>query len=209
MAEGRKIPRLGKAAGEFNVAIGTITALLKKKNFDIAESPNSKLTEEMYDILIKEFQGEKLVKEESKKIEIGTFKKDEEVIDTPQPADVPEEEPQEEAIFIKKVNVMEPEPVVIPVGNPQPKIIGKIDIEPKKKTSAKKAATTANNEEETVQATAEPEVTTSQKNTEVKQSESETEAIPQETEQKTVKEIKHIDTVVEPLKDRIVTVGKI
>ena len=67
MAEGRKIPRLGKAAGEFNVAIGTITALLKKKNFDIVESPNTKLTPEMYDILLQEFQGEKLVKEEAQK----------------------------------------------------------------------------------------------------------------------------------------------
>ena len=209
MAEGRKIPRLGKAAGEFNVAIGTITALLKKKNFDITESPNSKLTEEMYDILIKEFQGEKLVKEESKKIEIGTFKKDEEVIDTPQAADVPEEEPQEDAILIKKVNVIEPEPIVIPVEKHQPKVIGKIDIEPKKKTSAKKAAATANKEGDTVQAETETEMTTSLENAEEKQSETTTEAIQQETEQKAVKEIEHIDTVVEPLKDRIVTVGKI
>lgn len=207
MAEGRKIPRLGKAAGEFNVAIGTITALLKKKNFDIAESPNSKLTEEMYDILIKEFQGEKLVKEESKKIEIGTFKKDEEVIDTPQPADVPEEEPQEEAIFIKKVNVMEPEPVVIPVGKPQPKIIGKIDIEPKKKTSAKKAAATANKEEETVQQNIEEPTVAEEKQNDVT-----AEAVDVKENQakdKAVKEIEHIDTVVETLKDKIVTVGKI
>ena len=60
--EKRKIPRLGKAAGEFNVSIGTITTLLKKKNFDIEENPNAKLTEEMYDILLREFASEKLVK---------------------------------------------------------------------------------------------------------------------------------------------------
>ena len=71
--EKRKIPRLGKAAGEFNVSIGTITTLLKKKNFEIEENPNTKLSAEMYDILLQEFAGEKLVKAEADKIDIGTF----------------------------------------------------------------------------------------------------------------------------------------
>ena len=44
--EKRKIPRLGKAAGEFNVSISTITTLLKKKNLEIEENPNAKLSEE-------------------------------------------------------------------------------------------------------------------------------------------------------------------
>jgi len=75
MSEEKKTPRLGRAAGEFNVAIHTIVSTLKKKNIEIDENPNTKLTTEMYDILIKEFQGEKMVKEESKKLEIGVFNK--------------------------------------------------------------------------------------------------------------------------------------
>ena len=62
----RKIPRLGKAAAEFNVSISTITAFLKKKNFDIEEKTTSKLTEEMYDIIFQEFAGEKAVKAEGR-----------------------------------------------------------------------------------------------------------------------------------------------
>ena len=71
--ERRKIPRLGKAAGEFNVSIGTITSLLKKKNFEIEDNPNAKLTEDMYAVLLEEFAGEKLVKAEADKIDIGVF----------------------------------------------------------------------------------------------------------------------------------------
>ena len=187
MAEGRKIPRLGKAASEFNVAIGTITALLKKKNFEIAESPNSKLTPEMYDILIKEFQGEKLVKEESKKIEIGAFKKEEELVDTPSETKVAhEEETPVEDVLIKTPNVIKSEPIEIPVEPVQPKIVGKIDIEPKKKTSAKKTST-SETKEETV--TAEEPV--------------------KKKATKAVKEVEHIETEVENIADHIVTVGKI
>ena len=188
MAEGRKIPRLGKAAGEFNVAISTITALLKKKNFDIAESPNSKLTPEMYDILINEFQGEKLVKEESKKIEIGAFKKEEELVDAPAVTkESTEEETSTEDVLIKTPNVIKTEPIEIPVEPIKPKVVGKIDIEPKKKPSAKKTQAAETKEEET----AVVEAPTTKKAT------------------KPVKEVEHIETEVENIADHIVTVGKI
>jgi hypothetical protein len=39
MEEERKIPRLGKAAGEFNVGTSSIVDLLKKKGFDIEDKP--------------------------------------------------------------------------------------------------------------------------------------------------------------------------
>ncbi|MBO4654811.1 MAG: translation initiation factor IF-2 [Bacteroidales bacterium] len=187
MAEGRKIPRLGKAAGEFNVAIGTITALLKKKNFDIVESPNTKLSPEMYDILIQEFQGEKLVKEESKKIEIGAFKKEEELIENPTEAkETREEDTPVEDVLIKTPNVIKSEPIEIPVEPVQPKIIGKIDIEPKKKSSAKKTSAAETKEEP---AAAEEPV--------------------KKKATKAVKEVEHIETEVENIADHIVTVGKI
>ena len=187
MAEGRKIPRLGKAASEFNVAISTITALLKKKNLEIAESPNSKLTPEMYDILIKEFQGEKLVKEESKKIEIGAFKKEEELVETPAEAKVTHEEEQPvEDVLIKTPNVIKSEPIEIPIETVQPKIVGKIDIEPKKKPSAKKTSTKEPKEEPVAE-----------------------EDPAKKKKAKPVKEVEHIETEVENITSHIVTVGKI
>ena len=187
MAEGRKIPRLGKAAGEFNVAIGTITALLKKKNFDIVESPNTKLTPEMYDILLQEFLGEKLVKEEAQKIEIGTFKKEEEVAETPvveKPAQ--EEDSHTNEVLIKKPNVIEHETIDIPVETAQPKVVGKIDIEPKKKPSAKKTSSASEKKEEPV-----------------------AEETPKKKAGKSTKEVEHIETEIEDITGNIVTVGKI
>ena len=187
MAEGRKIPRLGKAASEFNVAIGTITALLKKKNFDIVESPNTKLSPEMYDILLQEFLGEKLVKEEAQKIEIGTFKKEEDVDAPTSVKETTEEETSTDDVLIKTPNVIKTEPIEIPVEPIKPKVVGKIDIEPKKKSSAKKASTAETKEEEaTVVETPAPK-----------------------KESKPVKEVEHIETEVENIADHIVTVGKI
>ncbi|MBR4535026.1 MAG: translation initiation factor IF-2 [Bacteroidales bacterium] len=187
MAEGRKIPRLGKAASEFNVAIGTITALLKKKNFDIVESPNTKLTPEMYDILLHEFLGEKLVKEEAQKIEIGTFKKEEDVDAPASVKETPEEETPAEDVIIQVPNVIKPEPIEIPVEPIKPKVLGKIDLEPKKKTSAKKGSTAGTKEEE-------PAVV---------------ETPAPKKEPKPAKEVEHIETEVENIASHIVTVGKI
>jgi translation initiation factor IF-2 len=187
MAEGRKIPRLGKAASEFNVAIGTITALLKKKNFDIVESPNTKLSPEMYDILLQEFLGEKLVKEEAQKIEIGSFKKEEDVDAPTSVKETTEEETPADDVLIKTPNVIKTEPIEIPVEPIKPKVVGKIDIEPKKKSSAKKASTAETKEEE---ATA-------------------VETPAPKKESKSVKEVEHIETEVENIADHIVTVGKI
>ena len=60
--------RLSKAAKEFNVAVSTIQEFLTKKGFQVDSSPNTKLTKEMYDLVVKEYQGEKEVKNEAKKL---------------------------------------------------------------------------------------------------------------------------------------------
>ena len=60
--------RLSKAAKEFNVGVTTIREFLAKKGFQVDSSPNAKLTAEMYELLVKEYQGEKEVKNEAKKL---------------------------------------------------------------------------------------------------------------------------------------------
>lgn len=63
MAGSKKIVRLSKAAREFNVGMGTIIDFLGKKGFKIEATPNFKLEPEMYELLVREFQSEKIVKE--------------------------------------------------------------------------------------------------------------------------------------------------
>jgi len=76
MTETTQTIRLSKAAKEFNVGITTIIDFLAKKGHKIDSNPNTKITEEIYTILVKEYQSEKIVKEESKKLDIGGIKKE-------------------------------------------------------------------------------------------------------------------------------------
>jgi len=68
MSETVTTTRLSKAAREFNIGIKTVVDFLTKKGFAISNDPNSKLSQEMYALLMKEFASEKHVKEEAKKI---------------------------------------------------------------------------------------------------------------------------------------------
>ncbi|NVO19098.1 MAG: translation initiation factor IF-2 [Bacteroidetes bacterium] len=70
MSEGPVNVRLSKAATEFNVGVQTIIDFLHKKGHKIDSNPNTKLTPEMYTLLIKEYQPDKAAKEISKKIEL-------------------------------------------------------------------------------------------------------------------------------------------
>ncbi|HMM12044.1 MAG TPA: translation initiation factor IF-2 [Bacteroidales bacterium] len=71
MTESSTSVRLSKAAKEFNVGTATIVEFLGKKGHIIDPNPNTRLTAEMYELVLKEYSLEKKVKEVSKQIEIG------------------------------------------------------------------------------------------------------------------------------------------
>ena len=68
MAEEPKATRLSKAAREFNVGISTIVDYLHKKGYDIDPNPNSKVTADAYELLLKEYSSDLNVKKESDKL---------------------------------------------------------------------------------------------------------------------------------------------
>ena len=70
--------RLSKVAREFNLGISTIVDFLRKKGHDVSPDPNTKVSEEQYHILHKEYSSEINVKKESEKISqrIAREKKD-------------------------------------------------------------------------------------------------------------------------------------
>ena len=131
--------RLVKVAKEFNVGIGTIVDCLKDNGFEIESKPTSKVTDEMYPVLLKEFQANKAVKEQADALKIGNRNKEEEVEVAPPP-------PAKEEIFKNPeptpVEPEKPEPTPEPkkeavVDRPTvsgPKVVGKIDLNPKKET---------------------------------------------------------------------------
>ncbi len=76
MAEAEKTIRLNKAAKEFNLSMDHIVDFLSMKGFKIESNPNTKLPGDAYDLLQKEFQGDKSAKEEAIQISQSKLKKD-------------------------------------------------------------------------------------------------------------------------------------
>ncbi len=126
MSEG-KITRLASAAKELNVGTATIVEHLHSKGFkDVANSPNTKLTEEQYEILLREFRGDKDVKDKAEQINIGKRKEEELTI--------------KEALkeMPKVVEKVEEEIIAVKHEVEGPKIVGKIDLDKPKKSKTEK-----------------------------------------------------------------------
>ena len=62
--------RLNKVAKDFNVGIQTLVEYLAKKGHQVESSPNTKISEEQYELLAKAFHAERMVKQEADKIEL-------------------------------------------------------------------------------------------------------------------------------------------
>ncbi|SEN64695.1 bacterial translation initiation factor 2 (bIF-2) [bacterium A37T11] len=141
MTEGKSINLL-KAAKELNIGIGTAVEFLAKKGYDLEAKPTTKLDGDMYDVLSREFQGDKIVKEEAKQIVIGKIRRDDPPQDSFQEAPVREKDVEPEEILIKNTSAYTPPasvpassdiaPVLQePTAHSQPsgvKVVGKIDL---------------------------------------------------------------------------------
>ncbi len=137
--------RLSKAVKEFNVGKDTIVEFLAKKGFQVDPSPNTKLTADMYSLLVKEYQGEKEVKNEAKKLGNLSYKGGSVSVDSAlQSQKVAEEEDHEEIIIrsntisspVKKT----PKPVPEPEPEPEPEPVIEVKEEaPKQEPAPEKA----------------------------------------------------------------------
>ncbi len=142
MSEG-KSTNLLKAAKELNIGLSTAVEFLGKKGHQVEARPNTKLTDEMYDVLLKEFQGDKIVKEEAKQIVIGKIRRDEAPVTPERTEPTRSKEFEQEEILIKNVNsfnppatekpktdVSEPEkPAAEESSLPGVKVVGKINLD--------------------------------------------------------------------------------
>ena len=140
MTEGKNTNLL-RAAKELNIGIGTAVEFLSKKGFDVESKPNTKLDSTMYGFLLKEFQGDKNVKEEANQIVIGKIRRDEAPAEEA-PVKLPKEDDSKE-ILIKDTSALkpvveekssiqpEPKPVEPVVAAPTTgvKVVGKIDLD--------------------------------------------------------------------------------
>ncbi len=114
--------KISKAAKDFNISIATLVEFLQKKGItvDNPDNPNTRIDEAAYDMLVKEYDPDRQIKNQSDRISIQRAKVQEKTKETPKAEEI--------------------EPVTVhPTG---PKVIGKIDLatgkpapmEPKAKT---------------------------------------------------------------------------
>ena len=135
-----KTHRLASVAKELNVGSSTIVELLHTKGFnDVASSPNTKLTEEQFGILLREFRLDKDEKDRAEQINIGKRKEEELTIkealkETPKetPKETSKETPKQ---TLRETPKEEEEIITVKREVEGPKIVGKIDLD---KPKAKK-----------------------------------------------------------------------
>ena len=168
MGNEKKI-RLIRVAKEFNVGLNTITDFLHRKGIEIDSSPNTPVDADTYAVLEKEFGKNRPSGSELDTIREKINKKTSVSIE-PTPAPQPKEEKR---IIEVKEDIV------------QPKVLGKIDLEPKKKATPKKETPKAEPKKATPKA-------------EPKKTEPKVEPAPQPKVEKKVEEPK-----VEPKKEEV------
>ncbi|WP_215224240.1 translation initiation factor IF-2 [Echinicola shivajiensis] len=161
-----KMMRLGQVARKLNVGISTIVESMAKKGFDVESNPNSKISQDQFNMLAKEFKSSAQEKEEASHLSIGkrhneTFtikaesetvpeevKKEEATKTTPTPPKEEKKEPE-----VKPEAKKEEDDKVSPEAPKLQgiKVLGKIDLgaqgQPKKNKPKKEDKPVAQKEE--------------------------------------------------------------
>lgn len=129
-----EVKRLSKVAKEFNVGLTTIVEFLGDKGISIDSKPTTKIENDVYTILLKEYAAERSVKEES--LQLSKVKREEKVVVEPVVTKVIEEEDHKE-IIIKDVTHVAP--IVEVINKPEVTVVveEKPEEKPVKKTTAK------------------------------------------------------------------------
>jgi len=169
MSEGKNINLL-KAAKELNIGLSTAADFLSKKGFAVEAKPMFKLEGAMYDALMKEFQGDKIVKEEAKQLAMDKIRKDEVAEPVQKPAPKRPDMFEQEEILIKNTGSFtqpeKPKEVLVKADESKGvKIVGKIDLDdlkPKAKAEEKAPVETPIIEKKAVEPVVETPATSSE-----------------------------------------------
>ncbi|MEQ9216923.1 MAG: translation initiation factor IF-2 [Cyclobacteriaceae bacterium] len=128
--------RLSQVARKLNVGSGTILDFLEEKGHPIDSNPNSKITQELFNMLSKEFADSAMDKEEASGLTIGSTHSDNLVIKSnkePEPDNT-----EDDQILIKDNSTKEGDVERAETSHGAskldgPRVVGKIDLDQKKK----------------------------------------------------------------------------
>jgi translation initiation factor IF-2 len=193
------VKRLRQVAAEFNLGTSTIVEFLSKKGIEVESSPNTKLSPEAYALLEGEFAASKSLKEASS--ELAKERKPrknvtiEATISTSNDSEMSVEvKTKVEEKAAKEKQEEEPvEKVADKVASDGPKILGKLDLEPKKKAEPvvkEEAKVEETAPQEAVEAEVKEDHASTDKTLEVKEEKAAEKQEPEPTKEEVKEEIK-------------------
>ena len=93
--------RLSKVAREFNVGLSTIVEYLQAKGVQVSSDPNTKLTDEQYDLVAKEFSNDYETRKESTRVDLKSSRQKKETVTIDTLHSKPEEDSDQDFISVK------------------------------------------------------------------------------------------------------------
>ena len=125
--------RLAKVATELDLSFQLLADMLNKQGFDVMPKPTTKITEEMYHVLLREFSAEKAAKDEENLLKFNRENKP----TPPHPVELIAKRitPISQLLVESEVKVpkLDPEKLATRLNDAHgPKVLGKIDIGVKK-----------------------------------------------------------------------------
>ncbi|MBI1223352.1 MAG: translation initiation factor IF-2 [Bacteroidetes bacterium] len=131
MTDKQNTYRIVKVATEFGVAVGTLADHLKNKGFEVDAKPTAKITQEQYEVLLRDFRSDKAARDEAKQLDINKGREDNsttEISDVPKkPASNETNEFDDELILIKNNTV---NPVTTPTEEKSVENVKKLEEKP-------------------------------------------------------------------------------
>jgi translation initiation factor IF-2 len=158
MTEDVKATRLSKAAREFNVGISTIVEFLHKKGFELDPNPNTKIPNDAYLLLVKEYSTDISAKKESEKLALKDFHRKKETVsidDFSEKTEAEESEKDDEILVKDSSGLNKSVDVTADIKKPDIKPVSK--TEPEKTDKPKAASKKEEAEKKPSKKAAEPE----------------------------------------------------
>ena len=131
--------RLNKVAKDFNVGLQTLVDYLAKRGHQVDPNPNTKISEEQYELLATVFQADRMVKEEADKIELVATGASRVVEVAPHPE--PEAEPDDIIIKSFTHNKAAAAPAAKETPAPEPEATAEPEKEPQEEKIAEETET--------------------------------------------------------------------
>ena len=137
MTEKQNTYRIFKVATELGVAVGTLADHLRNKGFEVDAKPTSKISEEMYHVLLRDFSSDKAARDEAKQLEINRHREDKvitEISDKPKKTTGEENNDGDDELILIKNTTVNPVTSTKPGEEEKPKAPEKKTEEPEKES---------------------------------------------------------------------------